>query len=298
MERTLTCDVESLAGSEHVAAWAAAKEGLMFDKFTDRARKALGEARNIAVDVGIQTICPEHLLLALLRDRDGIAARSLAVRCDGFDLGQAQDELLGFIKRRAEGFAASSGSPGHHSAQVPHGPSLKRCFNLAVDAAHRLKNNYIGTEHLLLGLVENYDYEPTNAALEKIGLTRSRVASAVMEELKAQTDPTPTPLKTPRVAGTASSTDEESSLRVDVAVIEGQDRKHNSTFTTSSVPPPDAPTDDAVNAIVDALVDSFRSAMIQALKATADEVKADFVIALGHAKAAIESAKITFPPEA
>lgn len=300
LERTVTptCDVESWADAWHVAAWRATKEETtMFDRFTDRARKALGEARSIAIETGSNVMTPEHLFVGLLRDRDALAARSLAVRClGGFDLAWAQDKALELIKQRTGG--AADPSQVRHGVQIPHSQSMRRCFELASAAASRLRNGYIGTEHLLLGIVENHDYVPINAVLEGIGLTKSGIVQAVMTELGAQAAPETAPPAATFAAGTVSSTDAESSVQVDVTrtqTAQPDSRRLDSTYSEDRSDDHEcAFVDQIAKGVADAVIESFEKIMEQALTSTINQVKADFVAALDEAKSVIEAATISF----
>lgn len=112
-----------------------------FDRFTERARQVLQRAQEEAEDFNHHSIGTEHLLLGLLREGEGVAAKLLSER--GVALEQARSTVERLIGR------------GERSASGPLGltPRAKRVIELAVDEARRLKHSYVGTEHLLLGLV-------------------------------------------------------------------------------------------------------------------------------------------------
>ena len=113
----------------------------MFERFTERARKVLVLAQEEARHFNHNYIDTEHLLLGLLREDEGVAARALAA------LGVTIDE----VRERVEsivGYGRQDPGP-----QAPFTPRSKKVLELALREAMRLEHNYIGTEHILLGLV-------------------------------------------------------------------------------------------------------------------------------------------------
>lgn len=120
---------------------AAAPSRDRFDKFTRRSRAVLRLAQDEAQRLRHQQIGTEHLLLGLLLEGEGVAAHILA------DCGVQADELRAAILARAE-------SPtGGYPRRVGLGEDGKRAIELSVAEANRLHHHYVGTEHLLLGLV-------------------------------------------------------------------------------------------------------------------------------------------------
>jgi hypothetical protein len=112
-----------------------------FDKFTERSRKVLSLSQQEAQRFDHAYIGTEHLLLALINERDGIAARVLAKL--GVQLPKA---------RAAVEFTVGRGA-GPVTGDIGLTPRAKQVIELAVDEARRLDASYIGTEHLLLGLI-------------------------------------------------------------------------------------------------------------------------------------------------
>jgi len=113
----------------------------MFERFTDRARHAVVLAQEEARQLNHNYIGTEHILLGLLGETDGLAARVLA----GFDLSLpgAREEVAAIVRR---GKTAPSG-------HIPFTPRAKKSLELSLREALQLHHNYIGTEHILLGLV-------------------------------------------------------------------------------------------------------------------------------------------------
>ncbi len=113
----------------------------MFLRFTDRARAAVVVAQEEARRLDHGYIGTEHLLLGLIREGDGVAARALGA------LGLRADDLRGQIE---EIIGRGDGTPDGH---VPLTPQSKRVLQQTLQEALRLGHNYVGTEHLLLSLV-------------------------------------------------------------------------------------------------------------------------------------------------
>src|SRR6266581_9462747 len=112
-----------------------------FDKFTERARKVLMLAQEEAQRFNHNYIGTENLLLGLVREGEGVAAKVLGNL--GVELNQVREAVEAMIGRGDRIVLGEIGLT----------PRAKKVIELAVDEAHRLNHHYIGTEHLLLGLV-------------------------------------------------------------------------------------------------------------------------------------------------
>src|SRR5215471_10270937 len=112
-----------------------------FDKFTEQARKVLQLAQEEAQRFNHNYIGTEHLLLGLIREQDGIAAKVLTSQ--GIELDNAREAVEWIIGRGDREVTGDIGLT----------PRAKKVIELSVDEARRLNHHYIGTEHLLLGLV-------------------------------------------------------------------------------------------------------------------------------------------------
>jgi hypothetical protein len=112
-----------------------------FDKFTDRARKVLTLAQDEAQRFNHNYIGTEHILLGLVRDGDGIACRVLRAR--GVELDKVRTAVEFILARGDRPIVGEVGLT----------PRAKRVIELAILEARALEHNYIGTEHLLLGLI-------------------------------------------------------------------------------------------------------------------------------------------------
>ena len=114
----------------------------MFDRFTDRARKAMGLAWQRARRLGHDYIGTEHVLLGLVEEGSGVASdvfKNLDV-----DPRRIRDAVEGMITR---------GDLPDAARQLPFTPRMRRALELALEEARGLGHDYIGTEHLLLGLI-------------------------------------------------------------------------------------------------------------------------------------------------
>ena len=119
----------------------------MFDRFTDRARKVCSLARAEAERFNHDFIGTEHFLLGLSKEDSGVAANVL--RNMGIDSGKARLDLEAMLK---------PGAPIDFSnRQLPFTPQAKKVLEFAIDEARAFKHNYVGTEHLLLGLLREQE---------------------------------------------------------------------------------------------------------------------------------------------
>jgi len=114
----------------------------MHDKFTERVRKVMYLAREEAARLQHDYIGTEHLLLGVIREGEGIAATVLN------NLGLDLDA----IRQAVESMVSSTGGT-LTIGEIPFTPRAKRVLELSVDEARQLGHNYVGTEHLLLGLI-------------------------------------------------------------------------------------------------------------------------------------------------
>jgi ATP-dependent Clp protease ATP-binding subunit ClpC len=114
----------------------------MFDRFTDRARKILGFARQEAERLNHDSIGTEHMLLGLIKEGSGVAANVLENM--NLDLARLRIEVEKIVQ--AGGATVAMG-------QMPFTPRAKKVLEYSLEEARSLGHNYIGTEHLLLGLL-------------------------------------------------------------------------------------------------------------------------------------------------
>ena len=139
-----------------------------FDKFTDRARQVLKLAQEEAQRFNHNYIGTEHLLLGLVREGDGVAAKVLGNM--GVQLPKVRSAVE-FIIGRGESMIMG---------EIGLTPRAKKVIELAVDEARRLNHHYIGTEHLLLGLVREGEGIAAGV-LESLGVNLEKVRTQVMQ---------------------------------------------------------------------------------------------------------------------
>lgn len=113
-----------------------------FTKYTDRARKVLRNARNEAEALNHQCLGTEHILLGLATEKHSVAYQALT------QVGITPEKL-----RSEVALVVQHGPPLVTMGQLPFTPRTKRALELATEEAIALRHSYIGTEHLLLGLL-------------------------------------------------------------------------------------------------------------------------------------------------
>ena len=146
----------------------------MLEKFTDRARKVINLARQEAERLGHEFIGTEHILLGLVKEGSGVAANvleNLAV-----DLEKIRIEVEKYVSSPGEAISASS--------SLPFTPKAKKVLELAMEEARNLEHNYIGTEHLLLGVLREQDGMAAQVLLN-LGVKLEDVRAELMELLGA-----------------------------------------------------------------------------------------------------------------
>ncbi len=143
-----------------------------FEKFTERARKVLSLAQEEAQRFNHNYIGTEHLLLGLVREGDGVAAKVLSNL--GVELNKVRSAVE-FIIGRGDRIVLGD---------IGLTPRAKKVIELAVDEARRLNHHYIGTEHLLLGLVREGEGIAAGV-LESLGVNLEKVRTQTIQVLSA-----------------------------------------------------------------------------------------------------------------
>jgi len=118
----------------------------VFERFTERARQVVVVAQDEARALGHNYIGTEHILLGLLREEEGLAARVLE------SLDVTAEEVRAQVKR-----LVGHGDEQIVTGQIPFTPRAKKVLELALREALSLKHSYIGPEHILLGVVREND---------------------------------------------------------------------------------------------------------------------------------------------
>ncbi len=166
-ESTLTGMRQRLQGVQEWVTRGSERHTDRFDKFTDRARRVLQYAADEAQRLRHASIRPEHLLLGLVHEGDGVAAKVLS------NLGVQLEVLRAALEQAApRGDESAAGLPGLSN-------QAKRVIELSVDEARRLNHHYIGTEHLLLGLARGAD-DIAGPVLQSLGVSLDKVRSQII----------------------------------------------------------------------------------------------------------------------
>ena len=142
----------------------------MFERFTDRARRVVVMAQEEARKMNHKYIGTEHLLLGLLAEGEGVAAKSLGSL--GIDLNSTRETVIQTV-------GVGQQAPTGH---IPFTPRAKKVLELALREALQLGHNYIGTEHILLGLIR----EGEGVAAQVLGQTEpglQKIRQTVLTEL-------------------------------------------------------------------------------------------------------------------
>jgi ATP-dependent Clp protease ATP-binding subunit ClpC len=143
----------------------------MFERYTESARRALFFARYECSQLGGGAIETEHLLLGLLRGPKGLLERILA----------SSHISAESLRRQIEGRSVS-GEKIPTSVEIPFGAEMKHVLRFAAEEADRLLHNYIGPEHLMLGLLRE-ERSPAGAVLAEHGLRLDNVRRLIVELL-------------------------------------------------------------------------------------------------------------------
>jgi len=142
----------------------------MFERFTDRARRVVVLAQEEARMLNHNYIGTEHILLGLIHEGEGVAAKALeSLNISLEAVRQQVEEIIG------QGQAAPTG-------HIPFTPRAKKVLELSLREALQLGHNYIGTEHILLGLIREGEGVAAQV-LQKLGADLNRVRQTVIQIL-------------------------------------------------------------------------------------------------------------------
>src|SRR5437773_2585967 len=143
----------------------------MFERFTDRARRVVVLAQEEARMLNHNYIGTEHILLGLIHEGEGVAAKALESLGISLEAVRSQvEEIIG------QGQAAPTG-------HIPFTPRAKKVLELSLREALQLGHNYIGTEHILLGLIREGEGVAAQV-LQKLGADLNRVRQQVIQLLQ------------------------------------------------------------------------------------------------------------------
>ncbi|ASF53701.1 class III stress response-related ATPase, AAA+ superfamily protein [Bacillus velezensis M27] len=143
---------------------------MMFGRFTERAQKVLALAQEEALRLGHTNIGTEHILLGLVREGEGIAFKALEAL--GLNSDKMQKEVESLIGRGQES-----------ATSVPHyTPRAKKVIELSMDEARKLGHSYVGTEHILLGLIREGEGVAARV-LNNLGVSLNKARQQVLQLL-------------------------------------------------------------------------------------------------------------------
>src|SRR6266480_6062633 len=145
-----------------------------FDRFNDRAKRVLALAQDEAIRFNHNYIGTEHLLLGLVREGEGVAARVLD------SLGVELSKV-----RTAVEFIIGRGDSTTSPSEITLSPRTKKVIELAIDEARKLGHSHIGTEHLLLGLIRESG-TMASEVLESLGVSLDKARHQVIATLGQQ----------------------------------------------------------------------------------------------------------------
>ena len=143
----------------------------MFERFTDRARRVIVLAQEEARSLQHNYIGTEHLLLGLIREGEGVAAKALASK--GVNLQDTRKQVEEMIGK-------GNASPNGH---IPFTPHAKQVLELSLREALQLGHSYIGTEHILLGLIREGEGVGTQVLI-KMDVDLGELRSTVIDMIR------------------------------------------------------------------------------------------------------------------
>jgi hypothetical protein len=156
-----------------LAALADAFRAHPFSRFTPRARNSIKAAADEAREHGHHQIFPEHLALGLLHEPEGLAVK--AIEALGSSSAAAREALVAALP------PANADEPA--SDKIPFNPQAKKVMALSVREALRLGHNYVGTEHILIAVLE-YSEGSVGGALTGLGLTKERAEQWLVAQVQ------------------------------------------------------------------------------------------------------------------
>ncbi len=149
----------------------------MWERFTERAKHVVNAAREEAIRLGSEYVRTEHILLGLCHEPEGIAARALDSL--GVDISGLSMEIESQVTR---------GNAVISSEEINFTPRAKKVLELAVEEARNLNHNYIGTEHILLGLIKEGEGIAAKV-LQEMNIGLDRLQNEVLRLLGEQAKP-------------------------------------------------------------------------------------------------------------
>ena len=149
---------------------------MLFSNFTEKARIAISEAHECAVELGHNYIGSEHLLAGLIREGSGVAAKALEKA--GITENKVTDKIKEYI---------GSGTPLPKESELPLTPRTKRILEISAYEARRLGHSYIGTEHILMAIIRDGDGVAARI-ITSFGINLNSFYSDTVNSIEGKTD--------------------------------------------------------------------------------------------------------------
>ncbi len=165
--------VPKAADWEELLSGAFPPDPVKFSRFTDRARRAVIAARQEAIRRHHDRVLPEHLVLGMLHEQEGVAARAIVA------LGGSLEAARAALDAALPAAMPDEATPGH----IPFDSRAMKALGLTLREALALGHNYIGTEHILLGVLEEEE-SAGGGALASLGITKERALAWVVPVLE------------------------------------------------------------------------------------------------------------------
>jgi ATP-dependent Clp protease ATP-binding subunit ClpA len=247
-----------------------------FDRFNDRAKRVLALAQDEAIRFNHNYIGTEHLLLGLVREGEGVAARVLD------SLGIELSEV-----RKAVEFTIGRGDTTTSPSEITLSPRTKKVIELAVDEARKLGHSHVGTEHLLLGLVREGE-GIASGVLESLGVSLEKVRHQVIATL-GRAHPEPATAQAPQATTPFERLDDRSKRALAFAQDEATQMGHKRIGTEHLLL-------GLLRAIGMAVPDEPLKRIFGELSVTLDQVRAGVAKAVPPATAPTGSSELTLTP--
>jgi ATP-dependent Clp protease ATP-binding subunit ClpC len=207
-------------------------EGPLFERFTNRARRVVVLAQEEARMLNHNYIGTEHILLGLIHEGEGVAAKALeSLNISLEAVRQQVEEIIG------QGQAAPTG-------HIPFTPRAKKVLELSLREALQLGHNYLGTEHILLGLIREGEGVAAQV-LQKLGAHLDRVRETVIQHLHGYP-----PAVTYREMPTPSPFEEREKIVLSLLIHEG--------MATSEIAEVLGVSEEKVGEIVQAVIEKLK----------------------------------------
>jgi ATP-dependent Clp protease ATP-binding subunit ClpC len=214
-------------------------EGPLFERFTDRARRVVVFTQEEARLLNHNYIGTEHILLGLIHEGEGVAARAL----------ESLNISLEAVRQQVEQIIGRGHAPptGH----IPFTPRAKKVLELSFRESLQLGHNYIGTEHILLGLVREGEGVAAQV-LQRLGANLDRVRQTVIQRMHGY----PPDVRSGEMSSPFGFFDEREKIVLSLLIQKG--------FTASGIAEVLGVSEEEVGDIVEAVIEKLKELRSQA----------------------------------